>query len=394
MVTLSLIDPQTNQPLKDWNFPNHSLIRIGRHPDNDLVFGEYPQVSKHHAELRVLENIPKLGWELVSYGTNGTFVNGSSITQTSLKDDDLIRFSPNGPLVKFQVSSFAPCLHLNNPPKSLFCMQCGQPIVEKEEFIRDFQILRTLGQGGMGTTYLAWDKSGNLSGIPKLIVLKEMNADMAAIAKARELFEREARILQSLNHSGIPKFYDFFVHERKKYLAMELIHGDNLEHRVYHKGPVTPVQAIKWMIELCDILSYLHSLNPPLVHRDVKPANLLVKNVDKRILLIDFGAVKEIGTPAGTRIGAEGYSAPEQNLGKPCPQSDLYAIGPTLIFLLTGSSPSKYQGPLSFESNFDLTKVPTISPPLAKVINKASRIKVRERYQTAQELAEALARCL
>lgn len=102
------------------------------------------------------------------------------------------------------------CTHEGNSPNNLFCIHCGQPLSVQQK-IRHYQVLRTLGQGGMGTTYLAWDGSGQIGSIPQLLVLKQMNADMAKIAKAQELFEREAHTLKSLNHPGIPKYYDFFV---------------------------------------------------------------------------------------------------------------------------------------------------------------------------------------
>jgi len=399
MVTLTLIDPQTNLALKNWHFASESVIRVGRHPENDVVFQEYRQVSRHHLELRQIgQTSPSSKWELVSSSPNGTFVNEVLTNQALIEDNDLIRLSQNGPTIRFQISTKLSipehCNHQDNPPNSIFCQHCGEPIVEQEEFIRDFQLLRTLGKGGMGTTYLALDQKKDTQQKRKLIVIKEMNADMALIDKARELFEREARILRELHHPGIPRFYDFFVDSGKKYLAMELIHGENLEHRIHYKGPVTPQLAVEWMIQVCEILSYLHSLNPPLVHRDIKPANLLVRKVDNHVFLIDFGAVKEIGTPLGTRIGAEGYSAPEQNLGKPCPQSDLYAIGPTIIFLITGLAPLKFQAGINSDSNFDLTKIPSMTYELSKVINKVSQIKVRDRYQTAGELVSALRNCL
>jgi serine/threonine-protein kinase len=245
----------------------------------------------------------------------------------------------------------------------------------------------------MGTTYLAWDKARSIDGRPSLLVLKEMNADMAQISKAQELFEREARTLKSLHHPGIPRYYDFFVEAGKKYLAMELIHGQDLEQRVLRFGPVTPHQAIEWMIQTCDILNYIHSCDPPLIHRDIKPANLMVRHRDNTIVVLDFGAVKEIGTAPGTRIGAEGYSAPEQDRGSPVTQSDLYAIGATLIFLLTGESPLKFYRRRGSEYGFDVENVPTITPRLREVIERVCEPKARDRYQTAKELSQALAAC-
>ena len=245
----------------------------------------------------------------------------------------------------------------------------------------------------MGTTYLAWDAEGKIAGHPQMLVLKQMNADMAKIAKAIELFEREAYTLKSLNYEGIPKYYDFFVENGKKYLAMELIHGQDLEKLVYAKGPVTPQQAIAWMIQTCEILDYLHSQEPPLIHRDIKPANLMVRNSNNSIVVLDFGAVKEIGTAPGTRIGAEGYCAPEQERGQPLTQSDLYAIGPTLIFLLAGENPFKFYRLVGRNFRFDITNIPTITPQLREVIERVTEQLPRDRYQTAKELAMALAAC-
>ncbi len=245
----------------------------------------------------------------------------------------------------------------------------------------------------MGTTYLAWDPAGVATNHPKLLVLKQMNADMARIAKARELFQREAHTLGLLNHPGIPKYYDFFIEEKKKYLAMELIHGQDLEKFVYRKGPITVNQAIEWMMQTCEILDYLHDQNPPLIHRDIKPANLMVRNSNNRIVVLDFGAVKEIGTAPGTRIGAEGYCAPEQERGQPLTQSDLYAIGPTLIFLLTGENPFKFYRQQGRNFRFDVAKAPTITPKLKQLIDKVTEPLPRDRYQTAKEVAAALAAC-
>jgi serine/threonine-protein kinase len=147
------------------------------------------------------------------------------------------------------------------------------------------------------------------------------------------------------------------------------------------------------MIQTCDILYYIHSCDPPLIHRDIKPANLMVRHRDNTIVVLDFGAVKEIGTAPGTRIGAEGYSAPEQDRGSPVTQSDLYAIGPTLIFLLTGERPLKFYRRRGSDYGFDVANVPTITPRLREVIERTCEPKARDRYQTAKELSQALAAC-
>lgn len=424
MVSLTLLEPQQKTPLQQWSFENSSIIRIGRAADNHVVLTD-SLVSRHHLELRQVDSADNGGgWRLVSQGTNGTFLNGVLVIQSSLPDNSLLQLAQGGPILQFQIqevtvletgvrsqqmqateenavatvysaqagaNSSSTCTHEGNSPNNLFCIHCGQPLSVQQK-IRHYQVLQTLGQGGMGTTYLAWDAAG-VAGIPQLLVLKQMNADMVKIAKAQELFEREAYTLKSLNHPGIPKYYDFFVEDGKKYLAMELIHGQDLEKRIFTNGPVTPSQAIAWMIQTCDILDYLHSQEPPLIHRDIKPANLMVRSSLNRIVLLDFGAVKEIGTAPGTRIGAEGYCAPEQERGQPLTQSDLYAIGPTLIFLLTSENPFKYYRQKGRNFRFDVAKVPTISSQLRNVIDRVTEPLPRDRYQTAKELAAALATC-
>ena len=409
MVTLTLIDPQTNKPLKSWKFTDQAKVCIGRAPQNDIVLKEYFQVSRQHVELTKIRE----QWQLVNHGSNGTFVNSILVDTAQVNDNDLIQLAGNGPVLRFELESTLKssptesssgdisssqggvnCQHIGNPPENIFCIHCGQALVEEELFIGNYQVLRTLGKGGMGITYLVKDRYKTLDNSPLLLVLKEMNADMLRVAKARELFEREARILKSLEHPNIPKYYDFFCEDKHKYLVMELVHGYDLEQFTYQRGVVEPVQAIKWMIEVCGVLYYLHNLKPPLIHRDIKPANLMLRNLDSRLMLLDFGAVKELGTSLNTRIGVEGYSAPEQYRGEPCTQSDLYGVGTTLTFLLTGKTPM--QSYMSPNSNFglNLEGMANLSPELAKIITKTCKPNPEERYQTAQELAEALQSCL
>ena len=398
MVTLSLLHPQKNTPLQQWRFEDESVIRIGRAPDNHVVLSDL-LVSRHHLEIRRIGSSSPM-WKLINQGTNGTFLDGVLVSQSLVADNSLIQLARSGPILKFQIrsplsTSTSPppqgCTHFGNSPNNLFCIHCGQPISVLRT-VQEYQVLQTLGQGGMGTTYLACRQVGRSVGRPQLLVLKEMNVDMAKIAKAQELFEREAYTLKALHHPGIPKYYDFFVEAGKKYLAMELVHGQDLEKRVMNTGPVTQSQAIAWMLQICDVLEYIHNQNPSLIHRDIKPANLMARTSDNRVVVLDFGAVKEIGTTAGTRIGAEGYCAPEQERGQPVTQSDLYAIGPTLIFLLTGETPLKFyrRNP---DYRFVLESVPTITPQLRAVIERVTEPLPGERYATAKKLASALAAC-
>jgi serine/threonine protein kinase, bacterial len=399
-IQISLWDELETQILQQWQFMPPAPIQIGRSPEHQVVI-DRPSISRHHATISYTSLRQGGGyWEISNHSANGTLVNdlaifqkqGSASDRVLLTNGDRIQLAKDGALLTVQLDVATPlpsgsaapvaCTHPGNPANTLFCIHCGQPITIGQQ-IRHYQILKTLGQGGMGTTYLAWDKA-------KMLVLKEMNADMAVIPKAQELFEREAKILQSLHHPGIPEYYDFFLAEGRKYLAMELIHGLDLDLYVLQHGTVSVAQAIDWMVQLCDILGYIHQQQPPLIHRDVKPANILVRNIDRRIFLLDFGAVKEIGTLGGTKIGAPDYMAPEQNTGQPCTQSDLYAIGPTLIFLLTGRNPADFLELDPDGYRFNVSSVPTITPDLQALIDKVTQRRASDRYLTAADLARAL----
>jgi serine/threonine protein kinase, bacterial len=385
-IQISLWDESKNQILQQWQFVPPAAIQIGRSPEHQITI-DRPSISRLHATIEYTSLRQGGGyWEISNHSANGTFVNNLSIERVLLTNDDRIRLAQAGVLltIRLDVEIVTPvsCEHLHNPANTLFCNDCGQPVTVSHQIDR-YQILKTLGKGGMGTTYLAWDTA-------KLLVLKEMNADMAEIPKAQELFAREAKILQNLHHPGIPQYDDFFVANGRKYLAMELIHGQDLDLYIMEHGTVTLAQAIDWMIQLCEILGYIHQQQPPLIHRDVKPANILVRAIDKRIFLLDFGAVKEIGTLGGTKIGAPDYMAPEQNSGKPCTQSDLYAIGPTLIFLLTGRNPADFLELQPDGYRFKLSSIPTITPPVQILIDKVTQRRASDRYLTAGDLAQAL----
>lgn len=428
MVSLTLLHPRSAKPLRQWRFDDDPVIRIGRSPITNQVILDDPVVSRFHLELIRIElpqensKNPVYNWQLINHSMNGTFLDGVEVDRVILAEAAVIQLAQDGPRLQFERTPQSPasndlpppaiaatlpvarqfthpnrCTHEGNPPGNLFCMRCGQPIDIKRT-IRQYQVLQTLGRGGMGTTYLVWDTGNEPQQSPPttqpLRVLKEMNADIAQIPKAQELFEREASTLQSLHHPGIPKYYDFFIEDNKKYLVMELIHGQDLEKRVRKEGPVPMRQAIVWMMQTCEVLDYLHHRPVPIIHRDVKPGNLLVRHLDQRVVVLDFGAVKEAGLAPGTRIGAEGYGAPEQIQGRPLPQSDLYAIGPSLAYLLTGINPLLLQRRDDPARRLDLDKIQTIPRRLQLVIQRLTETDPGDRYQSAKDLIRALENCL
>lgn len=405
LITLTLLDFPANTPLQQWSFERKMTIRVGRAADNEVVVDQ-GLVSRYHLEL-LPGNSASGSWQVVNQGINGTFLNDVLVNQAVLPEEGLLQLAKDGPVLQFKIPALntgtlvqniswgkKKCNHGGNATTNLFCIHCGQLLAPVQQLIGSYQMVRILGQGGMGITYLTIDSLAPTGQSP-LLVLKEMKADLAEVAKAQELFTREARVLEGLEHPGIPRYYASFMEEGKKYLAMELVHGEDLEARVMRGGAIGVPQAIAWMQQTCHILDYLHSRTPPLIHRDVKPANLMVRHRDNQIMLLDFGAVKEVGTLLKTRIGAEGgYSAPEQNQGNPCPQSDLYAIGVTLIFLITGRSPLEFYTQLNHGYGFDIQNVPAIPPILRNLINKLTQIQPSDRPQTALEVAQALEQCL
>lgn len=271
-----------------------------------------------------------------------------------------------------------------NPPCRYFCrfngrLIKGQGVIINPKTSWEYEVLETLAIGGMSTSYLVYSYQHQ-----KLAVLKEINTELAQKAKAREMFQREARILSTLQHPGIPQYYDFFYTNERYSLVMELIHGRDLEQ----VGNYTIIQAIDWLLDLCDILSYLQTLQPPVIHRDIKPANLIERYHPRQIVLIDFGAVKEATTPPGTRIATPGFGAPEQSTGNPCMQSDFYAIGATLIYFVTKKLPSHF-----FDLNqqeFVGLEAIGIPQPLVKAITKLTQFYPERRPQNAIAVKELL----
>lgn len=399
MVTLTLLNPCNNTPVRQWLFTTSTQINIGRSCDNHIVLSDI-LVSRYHLELRLIKPTISGTWQLRSLGSNGTFVEGKLTKHMALPHDVMLQLGLTGPRLHFQhqIPQPAPkpstqfCSHRGNSPGNLFCVRCGQPLQVLQK-IGPYQVLKVLGMGGMGTTFLVQPQEGS-SQFPQLQVLKEMNPDMETIPKAQELFKREARVLRSLQHPGIPRLFDFFSENAKQYLVMELIQGQNLAQWVDQQGPLSPPQALRWTIQACNILDYLHRHDPPILHRDLKPSNILVRKRDNRVFIVDFGAVKEASLMPGTRIAVEGYSAPEQDLGRPTIHSDLYGIGATLLFLVSGQSPLQFYKNLGHGHRIELANILNIPMPLKRIIERVTHPNPERRFQSAMDLKQAMQSCL
>jgi len=200
-----------------------------------------------------------------------------------------------------------------------------------------YRIVSLLGQGGFGAVYRAWDME-----MKAPCAVKE-NLDLSA--ESQRQFEREARMLFKLRHSGLPKVYDSFsVSGMGQYLVMDFIEGEDLREKLDKEGgPLTLGDVQKWIGEVCDALSYMHSRQPAIIHRDIKPANIKI-TPDGEAVLVDFGIAKEFDpgqkTFTGARAYTPGYASPEQQGGKGTDAlSDIYSLGATTYALLTGLVP-------------------------------------------------------
>lgn len=244
----------------------------------------------------------------------------------------------------------------------------------------------------MGSVYRARDL--HFSNVVRLVAVKEM-VNMARDPGVRQTiiqnFEREANILVTLNHPSIPRIFDFFTNDDRSYLVMEFINGKNLEAILRSMDTFfNEDQIIKWGIELCDVLAFLHNhKSDPIIFRDMKPSNIML-NQYNQVVLVDFGIAKifRVGQK-GTMIGTEGYSPPEQYRGESTPLADIYALGATLHHLATRRDPS-LETPFTFKDRPIRSCNPSSSPELELVIDKAVQYNPEDRFQKAEEMREAL----
>lgn len=258
--------------------------------------------------------------------------------------------------------------------------------------VNRYAIQEVIGVGGMGSVYRARDL--HFPNAVKLVAVKEM-INQARDPLVRQTivqnFEREANILATLEHTSIPRIFDYFTHNERSYLVLEFINGKDLEELV-SKTPdfFSEEQVIQWAIQLCDVLSFLHNHKPePIIFRDMKPSNIMV-NQNQRIILVDFGIAKSFRDgQKGTMIGTEGYSPPEQYRGEASLQADIYALGATLHHLLTRKDP-RLEPPFTFGDRPIRQINPAISVELETVINTALNYNLVDRFQSAQAMKEAL----
>lgn len=245
-----------------------------------------------------------------------------------------------------------------------------------------YEVIKTLGQGGMSTVYLCKNiRLGNLWAI------KEVKKDM----KGQMDFLAEPNILKNLSHHGIPRVVDIFGQEDNLYIVEDYIEGETLQNYIKKNGNINPEKICNIAISICDIIGYLHSFNPPIIYRDLKPSNIMITSNEK-IVLIDFGisrVYKQDADKDTIYMGSKGYAAPEQyGIEQTCRQTDIYGLGAVIYFMLVGKAPGSLLEPLRDES-YDIE----VNIELKKIIQKAMQIDIEGRYSCVEDMKLELIKC-
>jgi serine/threonine protein kinase len=279
-------------------------------------------------------------------------------------------------------------------PQTRLRQLCGSDALFRDRY----QILQSLGRGGFGVTYLAKDVL--LPSAPECVIkqLCPKTDNPQVLRRASERFEREAKTLGQLgSHAQIPQLLDYFEESGEFFLVQEYVRGCNLAKLVKTHGLVSEVGVKRFLAELLPVLEFIH--RNQVIHRDIKPPNIIRCEDDGRLVLIDFGAVKEkiaeITTDFGQKapttqfVGTVGFAPPEQLALRPIYGSDLYALGMTCLYLMTGRTPMEFEvnprtGEVKWQNDVD------VSQHFSHILDKMLKPAPRDRYHAASEIVRAL----
>jgi serine/threonine protein kinase len=304
-----------------------------------------------------------------------------------------------------------------NRPGARYCATCQTPLagtttnpIQPGQLLDggSYRIVQPLGKGGMGAVWLV----AQTKAFDRLAVLKEVVEyydpfDPDEREKAAERFEAEARTLGDLKHPGIPDLYAYFSEGGHNYLVMEYIEGPDLSQGLTHEdgdtgrlvagGPFPPDQVLRYTIQICEVLEYLAGRQPPVVHNDIKPGNIIVDEHSKRAVLVDFGTAKTRHSLASLQAGLQaagkpearqasiygtvGYAAPELFHGRSEPRSDVYSLAATAYHLLTDDDPRDH--PMQYPL------LDVLPPRLVDILRAALAQEIEQRL-TATEFRQQL----
>lgn len=283
-----------------------------------------------------------------------------------------------------------------------YCTSCGMPLMLDGRYVPT----KLLGRGGFGAAFLARDR--RIPGMRQCVVKQFQpagNLTSTQLQLAQQLFEREADVLAQLGneHDQIPDLFAFFPvivpslqpgqEDQFFYLVQEYINGQNLDEELIQKGKFSEPEVLEVLVEILKVLKFVH--NKGIIHRDIKPSNIMRRR-DGKIFLLDFGAVKQVtNSPAGapgssTGIYSLGFAPPEQMAGNQVfPSTDLYALAVTILTLLTGQEATKLFD--AYSNQWNWRGQATVSTHLANILDKMLLAAANQRFQSAQEVLDALA---
>jgi predicted Ser/Thr protein kinase/phage FluMu protein Com len=295
-----------------------------------------------------------------------------------------------------------PACGVANPPGERNCQRCGSalPTAAGTLLHGRYRLDKLLKMGGFGAVYMATDtKHGN-----RPVAIKDMiGADPQEFQIRLNFFRREAEILRSLETVPIvPRVYDFIQQGQTAHLVMEFIRGkDLLDLMEANANKPFPLQlVVEWGKSVCDVLATMHSQSPPLIHRDLKPDNIMLLEDQRSIKMIDFGTARDLGRTAQeraagkTRVYTEGYAPPEQIVGKPEARSDLFALAATLYHLATGKAPEGFYTAKELENQLADAKsaLPAAYRWFFELLKINLNEDVNDRYFSAREFKADLER--
>lgn len=251
-----------------------------------------------------------------------------------------------------------------------------------------YRIIAQTGKGGMSTVWLALNEAVN-----KQWAIKEVKKSSSSTSDQiiKQNLVTEAGILRHLKHPHLPSIVDIFNEDDTFLIVMDYIEGRTLSDILKEQGRQPQADVVDWALQICSVFKYLHGLNPPIIYRDMKPGNVMLKP-DGNIMVIDFGTAREYKHESGEdtiHLGTKGYAAPEQfqdNHQQTDPRTDIYNLGATMYHLVTGKNPSK--PPFKFLPIRQVDR--TLSSGLESIILKCVAPDPNERYQTVDDLEFAL----
>ncbi|MEM9543429.1 MAG: serine/threonine-protein kinase [Cyanobacteria bacterium P01_E01_bin.42] len=281
------------------------------------------------------------------------------------------------------------CTEPENPDDGNYCHACGTTLKLKDRY----RTLKPLGQGGFGKTFLAIDEDKPSKPYCAIKQFFPRVVEKEAIAKAVELFEREAIQLDELgNHAQIPDLLAYFSLDDRQYLVQEFIAGSDLSQEVRKLGVFDEIKIRALLENLLPVLAFVHENK--VIHRDIKPENIIRRKRDRRLYLVDFGAAKTLdygaSTRTGTAIGSEGFAPPEQAIGRATYASDIYSLGVTCITLLTGLHPFDLFDVQEGEWRWKQYLQNPVNAELERILDKMLKSAMSQRYAAVSDILQDL----